>query len=179
MVTTCACWCETSSARTQLGAEFEYVKGSVTDSAAVERAVQVMDGVHVSLGVDDPSLLEAVEHEGTAAVAASAARHGVGRISYLTVSLVREEYGPKIAEHRTKLAALDDGRGVVPVAGLDLQAGGQVIVCGPFVYPRFASIDHFLMAVAVITCCAAAADEYGAAATLTFAPPVASRRCSR
>ena len=92
-------------ARAQLGGEFEYVQGSVTDSSAVDRAVRGVDGVHVSLGVEDPSLLEGVEHRGTAAVAAAAARHGVGRISYLTGSLVREEYGPKIAEHRAKLAA--------------------------------------------------------------------------
>jgi uncharacterized protein YbjT (DUF2867 family) len=92
-------------ARAQLGREFEYAQGSVTDSAAVDRAVQGMDGVHVSLGVEDPALLEGVEHRGTAAVAAAAARHSVGRISYLTGSLVREEYGPKIAEHRAKLAA--------------------------------------------------------------------------
>ena len=92
-------------ARAQLGGEFEYVQGSVTDSAVVDRAVQGMDGVHVSLGVEDPALLDEVEHRGTAAVAAAAARHGVGRISYLSGSLVREEYGPKIAEHRAKLAA--------------------------------------------------------------------------
>jgi uncharacterized protein YbjT (DUF2867 family) len=64
-----------------------------------------MDGVHVSLGVEDPAQLEPVEHRGTAAVAAAAARHGLGRISYLTGSLVRVNYGPKIAEHRAKLAA--------------------------------------------------------------------------
>lgn len=40
-------------ARTQLGGEFEYVQGTVTDSVAVDRAVQGMDGVHVSLGVED------------------------------------------------------------------------------------------------------------------------------
>jgi dihydroflavonol-4-reductase len=62
-------------ANAQLGSEFEYVQGSVTDSAAVDRAVQGMDGVHVSLGVEDPSLLEGVEHRGTAAVAAAATRH--------------------------------------------------------------------------------------------------------
>ena len=94
---------ERASAR--LGGEFEYVEGSVTDSAAVDRAVRGMDGVHVSLGVEAPSLFEAVEHRGTAAVAAAAARHGVGRLSYLTGSLVRVQYGPKIAEHRAKLAA--------------------------------------------------------------------------
>jgi uncharacterized protein YbjT (DUF2867 family) len=92
-------------ARAQLGPEFEYVSGSVTDSAAVDRAVRGIDGVHVSLGVEDPALLEAVEHHGTANVAVAAARHEVERIGYLTGGLVREEYGPKIPEHRGKLAA--------------------------------------------------------------------------
>ena len=92
-------------ARAQLGPEFEHVAGSVTDSAAVDRAVRGIDAVHVSLGVEDPALLEAVEHHGTANVAAAAARYEVERISYLTGSLVREEYGPKIPEHRGKLAA--------------------------------------------------------------------------
>src|SRR5258708_14295618 len=64
-----------------------------------------MEGVHVSLGVEDPALLEPVEHQGTATIAAAAARHGLSRISYLTGSLVRVDYGPKIAEHRAKLAA--------------------------------------------------------------------------
>lgn len=89
----------------RLGAEFEYVEGSVTDSTAVDRALRGVDGVHVSLGVEDPALLESVEHRGTAAVAEAAARHGLGRISHLTGSLVREQYGPKIPEHRAKLGA--------------------------------------------------------------------------
>ena len=80
---------------------------------AVDRAVQGMDGVHVSLGVEDPAQLEAVEHKGTATVAPAAARHGLDRISYLTGSLVRVQYGSKIPEHRAKLAAEehDPGRG--------------------------------------------------------------------
>ena len=61
--------------------------------------------MHVSLGVEDPAQLEPVEHRGTATVAAAAAQHGLERISYLTGSLVRVDYGPKIAEHRAKLAA--------------------------------------------------------------------------
>jgi uncharacterized protein YbjT (DUF2867 family) len=92
-------------ARTQLGGDFEYVAGSVTDTVAVDRAVQGMDGVHVSLGVVDPAQLEPVEHRGTATIAAAAARHGLGRFSYLTGSLVRVRYGPRIAEHRAKLGA--------------------------------------------------------------------------
>ncbi len=92
-------------ARAQLGPEFEYAAGSVTDSEAVDRAVRRIDGIHISLGVEDPAKLDAVEHRGTANVAVAANRHGVERISYLTGSLVREEYGPKIPEHRAKLAA--------------------------------------------------------------------------
>lgn len=94
-------------ASSKLGNEFEYVQGSVTDSAAVDRAVQGMDAAHVSLGVQNAALLEPVEHGGTAAVAAAGARHRLGRISYLTGGLVREQYGPRIAEHRAKLAAED------------------------------------------------------------------------
>jgi uncharacterized protein YbjT (DUF2867 family) len=92
-------------ARTQLGPQFEYLPGSVTDPPAVDRAVSGVDAVHVTLGVQDPTLLDAVEHHGTASVAAVAARRGVKRISYLTGGLVREPYGPKIPEHRAKLAA--------------------------------------------------------------------------
>ena len=92
-------------AETKLGPGFEYTQGSVTDSAAVDRAVQGVDGIHISLGVEDPALLEPVEHRGTAAVAQAAARHGLQRISYLTGSLVRVDYGSKIPEHRAKLAA--------------------------------------------------------------------------
>lgn len=96
---------DTARAQASFGRAFDYVEGSVTDRAAIERAVAGMDGVHVSLGVEDPAQLEAVEHQGTAAIAAAAARHGVRRISYLTGSLVRVPYGPKIPEHRAKLAA--------------------------------------------------------------------------
>jgi uncharacterized protein YbjT (DUF2867 family) len=92
-------------ARAQLGTELEYVPGSVTDSATVDRAAKGVNAVHVSLGVEDPAQLDTVEHHGTATVAAAAARHGLERISYLTGSLVHEEYGPKIPEHRAKLAA--------------------------------------------------------------------------
>lgn len=42
-------------ARTRLGTDFEYLQGSVTESAVVDRAVRDMDGVHVSLGVEDPA----------------------------------------------------------------------------------------------------------------------------
>jgi NADH dehydrogenase len=96
---------DTGRASQRLGDGFEYLEGSVTDTEAVDRAVAGMNAVHVSLGVEDPVQLEPVEHRGTATVAAAAAQHGLERISYLTGSLVRVDYGPKIAEHRAKLAA--------------------------------------------------------------------------
>lgn len=92
-------------ARAGLGADFEYATGSITDEGAVDRALRGADAVHVSLGVEDPSQLDAVENRGTARVARAARRRGLGRITYITGSLVREDYGAKIPEHRAKLAA--------------------------------------------------------------------------
>lgn len=85
------------AARARLGDGFGYAPGSVTDEAAVERAMQGIEAVYVSLSGD--------EREGVACVARVAAGAGVARISYLTGSLVREDYGPRIAEHEAKLAA--------------------------------------------------------------------------
>jgi len=92
-------------ARARLGEGFEYVSGSVTELRAVDRAVEGCDAVHISLGGSGREELDAVEHRGTALVAAAAARHRLNRISYLTGSLVREPYGEPIPEHRAKLAA--------------------------------------------------------------------------
>src|SRR5580692_96434 len=83
---------DTGRASQRLGDGFEYLEGSVTDTEAVDRAVTGMNGVHVSLGVEDPAQLEPVEHRGIATVAAAAAQHGLERISYLTGSLVRVDY---------------------------------------------------------------------------------------
>ena len=97
---------DTQRARDRLGPDFEYVQGDVEDPAAVERAVAGCSGVHVSLGSPGtPAMLDAVEHRGTARLAAAAARHGVARFSYLTGSLVHEAYGPKLPEHQAKLQA--------------------------------------------------------------------------
>jgi uncharacterized protein YbjT (DUF2867 family) len=96
---------EIDRARRRLGEGFEYVLGSVSDETAVDRAVQGCDAVHVSLGAAGGEETDEVEHRGTASVAAAAARHGLRRISYLTGSLVREDYGELIPEHRAKLAA--------------------------------------------------------------------------
>ena len=49
----------------------------------------------------------AVEAVGTATVATAAATAGVGRLTYVSGNLVRQEYGPKLPEHRAKMAAED------------------------------------------------------------------------
>ncbi len=46
---------DTGRASQRLGEGFEYAEGSVTDTETVDRAMQGMNGVHVSLGVEDPS----------------------------------------------------------------------------------------------------------------------------
>ena len=95
-------------ARARLGGDFEYLEGDVGDASAVDRAVHGAAGVHLSLGAGGrPEELERVEHRGTAQVAEAASRHGVGRLTYLTGSLVTEPYGDKLPEHRAKLGAED------------------------------------------------------------------------
>ena len=89
-------------AETKLGPRFEYLPGSVTDSAAVDRAVRGVDGVHISLGVEDPRPAQAGRAPGDRGGRSSSR---LQRISYLTGSPVRVDYGPKILEHRAKLAA--------------------------------------------------------------------------
>src|SRR5262249_47357281 len=106
MAIRCACWSAIPSPRKPSSAP-----GSSTCRARLPTArlctapCREWTGGHISLGVEDPDLLKPVEHRGTAAVAQAAARHGLQRISYLTGSLVRVDYGPKILEHRAKLAA--------------------------------------------------------------------------
>jgi uncharacterized protein YbjT (DUF2867 family) len=93
-------------ARSRLGPHFEYSEGDIGDAAAVQRAVRGCAGVHISLGAHGSAKkIDRVEHRGTARLAEAAARHGIGRLSYLTGALVHEPYGDKIPEHRAKLLA--------------------------------------------------------------------------
>lgn len=100
---------DTATARQALGAlaqSVEVIRGTVTDSDSVDRAVHGCSHVHVSLnGGSDPAGWEAVEHRGTALVAAAAARSGVELLSYVSGMLVHLDYGPKIPEHVAKLHA--------------------------------------------------------------------------
>ena len=93
-------------AATAMGPDFEYVKGSVQDREAVQRAVRGCAGVHISLGgATTPATLDQVEHHGTAAVARAAADRGLRLLTYVTGSLVHAPYPGRIPEHRAKLAA--------------------------------------------------------------------------
>lgn len=94
-------------ARAVLGDGYHYIQGSITDPVAVARVVDGCDYVHVSVAGATPAELSVVEGEGTRAVAQAAAAAGVSLITYVSGNLVREEYGPKLAEHRAKIAAED------------------------------------------------------------------------
>ena len=94
-----------SEARRLLGVDADYLKGDVEDEISVERAVRGCRGVMIVLAARRRQDLDRIEHRGTAAVAKAAAAAGVGRLGYVSGSLVNEEYGEKIPEHRAKLGA--------------------------------------------------------------------------
>ena len=92
-------------ARARLGPEFDYARGDVDDAASLERALHGCHGVHVSLAAPNRADLLRIEGEGSARVAKLAAAAGVRLLTYVSGSLVHEDYGEKIPEHRAKLAA--------------------------------------------------------------------------
>ena len=92
-------------ARVRLGEGFEYFEGDVGDQASVGRAVRGCDAVHVSLAGAGREDLDRTEGQGTGHVARAAADCGVELLTHLTGSLVHEDYGEEIPEHRAKLAA--------------------------------------------------------------------------
>ena len=87
---------DASRAGSRLGPDIEYVEGDVADQDSVERAVQGCDGVHISLAAARREDMERIEHEGNARIAKAAASSGVSLLTYVTGSLVHEEYGAKI-----------------------------------------------------------------------------------
>jgi uncharacterized protein YbjT (DUF2867 family) len=98
---------EEARAREALGDGFQYVPGVIQDRDAVARAVEGCDAVHISVAGASPSDMVAVEAVGTATVAMAAAAARVGLLTYVSGNLVREHYGPKLPEHRAKMAAED------------------------------------------------------------------------
>jgi uncharacterized protein YbjT (DUF2867 family) len=94
-------------ARALLGDGFDYVEGGIGDRAAIDRALEGCDVVHLSVAGSTTADMAAVESLGTATVAAAAAARDVRLITYVSGNLVHESYGPKIAEHQAKIAAED------------------------------------------------------------------------
>ena len=94
-------------ARDTLGHDFHYVPGVIQDREAVAGAVEGCDAVHISVAGTSPADMIAVEAVGTATVATAAAAAGVRLLTYVSGNLVRQEYGPKLPEHRAKMAAED------------------------------------------------------------------------
>lgn len=86
---------------------FDLVPGSIEDTAAVASAMRGMDGVHVSVTGGTVAEMMTAEADGMTVVAAEAARAGLALVSYVSGNLVREEYGPKLPEHRAKIIAED------------------------------------------------------------------------
>lgn len=79
---------DVARAHKQLGADFHYYQGDVDDTGSLEQALDGCNGVHISLKTSRPKDAERVEHQGTARVAAVAARLGVGRLTFVSGYLV-------------------------------------------------------------------------------------------
>jgi uncharacterized protein YbjT (DUF2867 family) len=98
---------DVNRARRLLGNGFDLVRGSIDEPGAVTAAMSGIDGVHVSVTGGTVAEMMATEAIGMKVVAAEAARAGIGLVSYVSGNLVREEYGPKLPEHRAKIIAED------------------------------------------------------------------------
>jgi uncharacterized protein YbjT (DUF2867 family) len=93
-------------ARRLLGAGFDHVQGDVTDPAAVRRALQGCDAVHVSLMAgSNPARVDAVEHRGTACVAERAAAQGISRLTYLSGEFAGDQRAMRSPIERAKSLA--------------------------------------------------------------------------
>jgi len=98
---------DAARARSMLGDGFELFSGSIEDATAVAAAMRGVDGVHVSVTGGTVAEMMAAEAVGMATVAAEAARARVGLVTYVSGNLAREDYGPKLPEHRAKIIAED------------------------------------------------------------------------
>jgi len=86
--------------------QYQFVAGRLGDRASLEQALDGCTGVHISVnGGSDPAALERVELHGTAMVADLAAEQGLGRLTYVSGFLAREELAAEHLESRVKLAA--------------------------------------------------------------------------
>lgn len=96
---------QTDRARHQLGDEFEYVQGDVTDPATLTQALVDVAGVHVSVAAGSSTQdLERVERDGVARVADLAWRLGVRRLTYVSGLFATETFG-HVPQHKVKIDA--------------------------------------------------------------------------
>jgi uncharacterized protein YbjT (DUF2867 family) len=72
-------------ARKTVGSSYELFEGNPLDTACLEEALEGCYGVHISLPGE-------VEQQTAESVAKAAARHGIGRISYISGATVAQEH---------------------------------------------------------------------------------------
>jgi uncharacterized protein YbjT (DUF2867 family) len=85
-----------------LNSSVDIQQGDATDAAALDRAIEGCDGVHISIsGSDEPGVVEAV--------VAAAPAHGVQRITYLSGATVHPDNGwfPMVAQKLRAEKALE------------------------------------------------------------------------
>lgn len=98
-------------ARQLLGAGVEVSEGDVTDAASLSRALEGVQGIHISLQAA-PQQEEAVEHQGTARVAEMAVQKGVTRLSFVSgmyVGLPEATSPAELAKTRAEAAIKASG----------------------------------------------------------------------
>jgi len=123
-------------ARTDIGhraSEIEFVRGSVADQGAVDRAVRGADTVfHLAAcarpWVRDRQEFTTVNAEGTRLVCDAALTHGVKRVVHVSTELVQDPVVDRTAYQRTKRAA------EALVAGYVARGGDAVVVRPTRVY---------------------------------------------
>lgn len=79
-------------AKEKFGKSFEIFEGDVEQPDSLDAALMGCYGVHINLnGGPTPESYDRIEHKGTAAVAFTAAKIGVERLTYLSGTSVRQE----------------------------------------------------------------------------------------
>ena len=91
-------------ARTQLGADFEYLTGRVENSEAVQHALAGCSGVHISLQAgSNPQEIERVEYQGAMHVVELAKRSPGMHLSYVSGMFVGGQVGHGVLADQAKV----------------------------------------------------------------------------
>lgn len=97
---------EPERARSALAEGIEYARGDVDDAPSLDRALEGVKAVHISLKAGpQPGEPERIEHQGTARIAEAAARAGIERITYLSGCYVAPEQAAESEAEAAKLGA--------------------------------------------------------------------------